>query len=188
MRVCVCVVCVCCVCVAYHNVLQLTWHLVDCVQTGRKIIMQAQPPSSEGQCYCHPHQMYLELTIHRRLCLCLYSCYMYPILIILLIINQSSDLLVYRCSLGQALSCTSGTCRLATSRYLLSLAHQVLKMQPHGALLFEGPYTLKTHSDKREAVSSEGKVKGDFSLNSSVEEQTSVELAVKGNKDQTLWV
>ncbi|KAL5477463.1 hypothetical protein EMCRGX_G024263 [Ephydatia muelleri] len=33
-------------------------------------------------------------------------------------------------------------------------------MQPNGALLFEGTYTLKTHSDKREAVSSEGKVKG----------------------------
>ena len=31
-----------------------------------------QPPSSEGQCHCHPHQMYFELTF--RLCLRLYPC------------------------------------------------------------------------------------------------------------------
>ena len=38
-------------------------------------LWKAQPPSSEGQRYCHPHQMY------NRLCLCVYSCNMYSIII-----------------------------------------------------------------------------------------------------------
>ena len=57
-----------------HGVMKLlkpshSWHLglhpymqaqVSC--TFRNL-WQAQRPSSEGQCYCHHHQMYLELTI-----------------------------------------------------------------------------------------------------------------------------
>ena len=88
-------------------------------------------------------------------------------------------------SLDPALDFKIGTCRLATSRYLPSLAHQVivLKMHPCGALLFEGPLALRMPRDKKEAVRSEGNVKGVVTLNSSVEEQLSVEFVIKDYMD-----
>ena len=91
-------------------------------------------------------------------------------------------------SLDPALDFKIGTCRLATSRYLPSLAHQVivLKMHPRGALLFEGPLALRMPRDKKEAVRSEGIVKGVVTLNSSVEEQLSVEFVIKVFK--TTWI
>ena len=71
------------------------------------------------------------------------------------------------------------------ARYLPSLAHQVivLKMHPRGALLFEGPLALRMPRDKKEAVRSEGNVKGVVTLNSSVEEQLSVEFVIKDYMD-----
>ena len=54
---------------------------------------------------------------------------------------------------------------------------------PRGALLFEGPLALRMPRDKKEAVRSEGNVKGVITLNSSVEEQLSVEFAIKDYMD-----
>ena len=78
-----------------------------------------------------------------------------------------------------------GACRLTTSHYLPSLAHHVivLIMHPCGALLFEGPLALRMLRDQKEAVRSEGNVKGAITLNSSVEEQLSVEFAIKDYMD-----
>ena len=73
----------------------------------------------------------------------------------------------YLHSLEQALTSTIGTCRLATSRYLPSLAKATMlttNFYSRGALLC----TWKTFDDEKETVSSEGSVKGDFLLNSSI--------------------
>ena len=91
----------------------------------------------------------------------------------------------YPHSLDQVLSVTTGTCRLATSRYLPSLAeglvmYSLMYSRDSGHFL-EQLSTLKLLGDEEEAVSSDGMVKGVFSaLNSSAEEQVSDESAING--------
>ena len=74
----------------------------------------------------------------------------------------------YLHSLEQALTSTIGTCRLATSRYLPSLAKATMlttNFYSRGAHALELLCTWKTFGDE-ETVSSEGSVKGDILLNS----------------------
>ena len=77
----------------------------------------------------------------------------------------------YLHSLEQALTSTIGTCRLATSRYLPSLAKATMlttNFYSRGAHALKLLCTWKTFGDEKEIVSSEGSVKGDFLLNSSI--------------------
>ena len=69
----------------------------------------------------------------------------------------------YPHSLDQVLSVTTGTCRLATSRYFPSLAEGLMMYSRDSGHLLEQLSTLKSLGDEEEAVSSDGIVKGVFS-------------------------